>query len=235
MQVKRNFSEQIETQGFALVPALATYDQVEHLLKAIKAAQHETGARHGRDGVYAMRNLLQIEAVQEWTQSKELQQVLVPILGDNYFAVRGILFDKTPGSNWKVGWHQDLSIAVQNRIEVSGFGPWSEKAGVMHVQPPREVLEAMLTVRLHLDECDETNGPLRVVPASHQDGKLAPDAIKEKRRQNGQVICTLVRGGALLMRPLLLHASSPATSPKHRRVVHIEFANQRLGGGLEWN
>lgn len=235
MQVKQNLSKQIETAGFALVPALATDDQVEHLLKAIKAAQHEIGARHGRDGVYAMRNLLQVEAVCKWAQSNELQQVLAPILGDNYFPVRGILFDKTPGSNWKVGWHQDLSIAVQKRVEVSGFGPWSEKAGVTHVQPPCEVLETMLTVRLHLDECDESNGPLRVVPASHRDGKLAPDAIKEKRRHNGQVVCTLPRGGALLMRPLLLHASSPATSPDHRRVVHIDFASQLLLGGLEWN
>jgi hypothetical protein len=226
---------QIIEDGFALVPDLATASEADNLLAAIEAAQGEPGARHGSDGVYAMRNLLQVEVVREWTQRVRVQQLLGPILGDKYFPVRGILFDKTPGSNWKVGWHQDLSIAVQKRVDVPAFGPWSEKAGVTHVQPPREVLETMLTVRLHLDECGENNGPLRVVPASHLDGKLAPEAIQEMRRQNGQVICTLPRGGALLMRPLLLHASSPATSPHHRRIVHIEFASQSLPGGLEWN
>lgn len=229
------FSYFNEEQGFAIVPGLADDSEVEVLLTAIGKAQDEVGARHGRDGVYAMRNLLDVTAVRQWTQSEKLRRVLAPLLGNRYFPVRGILFDKTPGANWKVGWHQDLSIAVKNRVDVEGFGPWSEKAGLLHVQPPREVLEGMLTVRLHLDACDETNGPLRVVPGSHRDGKLLTDTINEKRRLNGQIICTCPRGGALLMRPLLLHASSPATSPHHRRVVHIEFAAQDLPGGLEWN
>ena len=148
--------------------------------------------------------------------------------------VRGILFDKTPGANWKVGWHQDLSIAVKKRVDVPGFGPWSEKAGVPHVQPPCAVLEQMLTIRLHLDECGEDNGPLRVLPGSHTKGKMAPQEIKAYRQATEPVICACPRGGALLMRPLLLHASSLATSPKHRRVVHLEFAAQPLPGGLEW-
>jgi hypothetical protein len=36
------------------------------------------------------------------------------------------------------------------------------------------------------------------------------------------------------MRPLLLHASSPAADPRHRRVIHLEFAAEPLPGGLEW-
>jgi ectoine hydroxylase-related dioxygenase (phytanoyl-CoA dioxygenase family) len=117
---------------------------------------------------------------------------------------------------------------------MANFGPWSEKAGVLHVQPPRDVLEQMLTVRLHLDDCDAENGPLRVLPGSHRCGKMTPDEINRFRQQTEPVICTCPRGGALLMRPLLLHASSPATSPHHRRVVHIEFAAHALPHGLEW-
>src|SRR5262245_7189469 len=84
-----------------------------------------------------------------------------PILGPGAFVVRGLFFDKTPRANWKVSWHQDLTIAVRVRIEAPGFGPWSLKAGVVHVQPPAEILERMATVRLHLDDCSESNGPLR--------------------------------------------------------------------------
>lgn len=36
--------------------------------------------------------------------------------------VKGIVFDKTPAANWKVPWHQDLTICVERRIDVNGFG-----------------------------------------------------------------------------------------------------------------
>lgn len=151
------------------------------------------------------------------------------MVGQRYFPVRGLLFDKTPESNWKVPWHQDLSIAVAARVEAPGFGPWSVKDGVVHVQPPVEVLETMITLRLHLDDCGPDNGPLRVLPGTHALGKVAapPENVSE-------VVCCLPAGGALLMRPLLLHASSPAVAPGRRRVIHLEFASGALPGGLEW-
>src|SRR4029453_8748221 len=87
--------------------------------------------------------------------------------------VRGILLDKVPGANWHVGWHQDLVIPVRERREVSGFGPWTVKAGMPHVKPPAEVLAGMLTIRVQLDDCGQDNGPLRVVPGSHRRGELS--------------------------------------------------------------
>ena len=131
-------------------------------------------------------------------------------------------------------WHQDLTIAVRERHEVPGFAFWSEKAGVMHVQPPVSILENMLAVRLHLDDCGPDNGPVRVLPGSHRHGRIAESEIPAWRQRVAEVVCTVPRGGVLLMRPLLLHASSPAVSPSRRRVVHIEYAADGLPGGLEW-
>jgi hypothetical protein len=74
-------------------------------------------------------------------------------LADRCFPVRAIYFDKTPDSNWNVAWHQNLTIAVRERRDAAGFGPWSVKAGVPHVQPPVELLEHLVAVRLHLDPC----------------------------------------------------------------------------------
>jgi len=156
------------------------------------------------------------------------------VLGPGAFAVRGILFDKTPDANWKVPWHQDLSIAVKEQIEVSGFGPWSLKAGVVHVQPPTGVLESMLAVRLHLDDCGPANGPLRVLSGTHRFGRLEAGSIERLRGEFNEVTCPVASGGALLMRPLILHASSAAKEPGRRRVVHLEFAAAELPGGLEW-
>ncbi len=226
----------IERDGFALVPRAVADAEVDSILHAIENAtvQSSSDVRR-REGVYAIRNVLDVvPALREVVNSPPLRSLVEPILGEGCFPVRGILFDKVPGANWKVPWHQDLSIAVRERIEVEGFGPWSEKAGVPHVQPPARVLENMLTLRLHLDNCGLANGPLRVLPGSHQSGKLDAQEIADWRQCGEEVACIVPRGGVLLMRPLLLHASSASQVPGHRRVLHIEWAAQELPGGLQW-
>jgi ectoine hydroxylase-related dioxygenase (phytanoyl-CoA dioxygenase family) len=156
------------------------------------------------------------------------------ILGPNCRAVKGIFFNKTPESNWKVAWHQDLTIAVTRRIEHPGFGPWTVKDGVHNVQSGTAILERVLAIRIHLDENNLENGPLRVVPGSHRYGRLAQEQIA-RWDKTGAVTCTVPSGGALLMRPLLLHASSACATPTSRRVIHLEFTNTDLPGGLEWH
>jgi ectoine hydroxylase-related dioxygenase (phytanoyl-CoA dioxygenase family) len=145
-----------------------------------------------------------------------------------------LLFDKTPDANWKVAWHQDLTIAVRERIDVPGYGPWSVKGGVVHVQPPTAVLEQMLAVRVHVDACGPENGPLRVLPGSHREGRLSQSEVDLRVKEGEPVRCAIARGGVLAFRPLLLHSSSQAAEPARRRVVHFEFAAAELSGGLAW-
>ena len=163
-----------------------------------------------------------------------LRDLVVPYLGAAAFAVRALVFDKTPLANWKVAWHQDVTIPVTEYRECPGWGPWSRKAGTWHVRPPAEVLEGMLTVRLHLDDCGATNGPVRVIPGSHLAGRLSDAQIETVRRDGVPCDCLVPFGGALLMRPLLLHASAPATAPAHRRVFHVEYAATELPDGFVW-
>jgi ectoine hydroxylase-related dioxygenase (phytanoyl-CoA dioxygenase family) len=82
----------------------------------------------------------------------------------------------------------------------------------------------MITLRLHPDDCGPDNGPLRVIPGSHREGRVRPERIKWWQTDGEVVECHGPAGGALLMRPLLLHSSSPARQPAHRRVLHVEFA-----------
>ncbi len=138
---------------------------------------------------------------------------------------------KVPDANWKVPWHQDVTIAVQNRIEADGFGPWSIKADVLHVQPPAAVLEQMLCLRLHLDTCGEGNGALRVIPGSHRWGRIAEEKIPPIREASPEHVCVLGIGDVFLMRPLLLHASSASRLPDHRRAIHLDFAAVQLPPG----
>jgi len=183
----------------------------------------EPEARHG-----GVRNIL--DDLEAQGLAARIGAALSP--GREVFAVRALLFDKRPGSNWKVPRHQDLSVAVAAKGDVSGFGPWSVKAGVVHARAPAEVLERMFAVRLHLDRTDALNGPLRVVPGSHTDGVLSPDAIAAARSE--EVVVEADAGDVLVMRPLLLHASSAAEQPRHRRVLHIEFSSLDAPAPLDW-
>jgi ectoine hydroxylase-related dioxygenase (phytanoyl-CoA dioxygenase family) len=156
------------------------------------------------------------------------------LLDRNFFPVRAIFFDKTAESNWRVPWHQDLTIAVVAQIETTSFVAWSVKDGIFHVQPPQEILESMATVRLHLDDYLADNGALKIIPGSHLHGKLDAVQITAWTSKQTSVACEVPKGGALLMRPLLLHSSSPARNPSHRRVLHIEYATIELPNGLKW-
>jgi len=226
-------NETIEKDGFAIHENILNRQQTDSLLASLQLDAH-IGTRTRQGTIYAARNLLQISEVQRLVQSPEVRALVEPFLDKAAFAVRGILFDKNNAANWKVIWHQDISIAIKEKFETPGYGPWTQKAGVPHVQPPAEVLERMLTVRLHLDDCHANNGPLKVLSGSHLEGKLHAAAIVQWRDRANETICTVPRGGALLMKPLLLHASSPAVVPEHRRVIHLDFAAHPLANGLQW-
>jgi hypothetical protein len=181
------------------------------------------------------RNLLG----QAWCRSlvgwlKE-QPVISAVLQADAVAVQCTLFEKSSERNWLVPPHQDLSIPVRRKVEAPGLSGWSKKEGVLYVQPPVEVLEQLVAVRIHIDECGPEHGPLRVVPGSHRLGRVGEKDISAIREESGERECVVGRGGALVIRPLLLHASSKATAPNRRRVLHFLFGPGELPLGLEWN
>ena len=220
----------IDRDGWAVTPPVVPQLVIDRLTDDLEL--HTSGLA-GRGGA---RNLLhESPVIRALATSGPVRAVAEAALGDQCFAVRALLFDKTPDANWKVIWHQDLSIAVRARASVAGFGPWSEKAGVPHVQPSVEILEQMLAVRVHLDDCGPDNGPVRVLPGSHRAGRLSATAIEHWRGHAAPVVCLAERGAILAFRPLIVHASSSAAVPGHRRVIHLEFAATELPDPLEWH
>jgi ectoine hydroxylase-related dioxygenase (phytanoyl-CoA dioxygenase family) len=227
--------ERFPQNGFAIVPNVLDAATVTSILHALASVHLQDAVKQRAGRAFGIRRLLEVvPAVRALAQSEALRALVNPILGNDAKVVRGIFFDKTPVANWKVPWHQDVAIALRAKKDVPGFGAWSVKAGVIHAQPPIEILASILTVRLHLDDADETNGALRVIPGSHRHGLLSDDEIQDWKAQATTVPCSVLRGGALLMRPLLLHASSVASRPTHRRVLHLEYSAMNLPGGLEW-
>jgi ectoine hydroxylase-related dioxygenase (phytanoyl-CoA dioxygenase family) len=92
----------------------------------------------------------------------------------------------------------------------------------------------MISIRFHLDACDESNGGLHVIPGSHRAGRIAETVIPSMLAKSQAHLCAVGRGGALVRRPLLLHASSPSQAPAHRRVIHLDFACEQLPFPLKW-
>jgi ectoine hydroxylase-related dioxygenase (phytanoyl-CoA dioxygenase family) len=223
-------AEELVREGFATVTAALSLDEVRQLIDSLEPLFTDVGRAKG--GVRDVFN--RCPELKEWCGGESIRKWVEPIVGQNAIAVNATLFDKAIGRNWKVPFHQDVTIRVKERKPVEGFETWWGKDGVPHVWPNAGVLEKMIAVRIHLDDCDEDNGPLRVIPRSHSSGILNATDIERIRCETNERVCPVSAGDLLLMRPLLLHASSTATTPRRRRVLHLEYAIPELPGGLEW-
>lgn len=196
---KRTIQDEIQSNGFSVCQDVLSPSRIDELIEAFGRI-HQDESAHRRGGI---RNLLALSPkARELSGSSEVTALVEVVLGPGAFPVRGILFDKIPEANWKVPWHQDVTIAVQKRVEAEGFGPWTMKADVVHVQSPAAIaaiLEKMLSVRLHLDECGEKNGALRVIPGSHRSGRIPEGEIPSIRKNSSEHVCAVRRGDALLI------------------------------------
>ena len=233
--MKSILTEVLDREGFALVEEVVARAALAEVASAVATL----GAADTR--FHATRHLLvRCDAVRRLALAPELADLAREVLGSAAFPVKATWFDKTPAANWRVAWHQDRTIAVRERREAPGFSCWTIKAGEPHVQPPHEVLEGMVALRLHLDDCPAENGALRVLPGSHRAGILSAEAIQQSSELGSAVTAVTAvtvearAGDVLLMRPLLLHASSSAMVPSRRRVLHLEYAAAPLPCGLEW-
>ncbi|HEX8616712.1 MAG TPA: phytanoyl-CoA dioxygenase family protein [Thermoanaerobaculia bacterium] len=219
--------DDLESNGFALADIVLSAQQCAHIASSLPAV---AGAARG-----GVRNLIGHPTVVALLSHARLGSYVWSMIGRDLVAVKATLFDKTCEANWRAQWHQDRTITVKERLQVAGFGPWSTKAGSLHVEAPHEVLAQMLAVRIHLDACGPDNGPLRAIPGSHRLGKLADEQIERVVAEGKSTELHVPQGGLLLMRPLLLHASSAALVPDHRRVLHIELAPIEAISPLKWH
>jgi ectoine hydroxylase-related dioxygenase (phytanoyl-CoA dioxygenase family) len=217
-------NEHLEQHGYAIIPNVLSVDQQQTLVAAVGPL-----ADAGRRGLLAEPEVARL------ARRPNILNFVRPHLPAEPHPVRAIYFNKTADSNWLVAWHQDLTIAVQEKVEVAGFSPWSVKDGIPHVQPPVELLKNMLSLRVHLDDCGATNGALRVLAGTHRLGKLSAGDIQELRANHTEHLCGVSAGDVLLMRPLLLHASGRSQCVRQRRVLHIEYAGFDLPEGLRWH
>jgi ectoine hydroxylase-related dioxygenase (phytanoyl-CoA dioxygenase family) len=224
---------QLETEGFCILPDIFAEEETTHLVRLIAAADTSGAVFRKSDDLFAVRQVLKtIPETVPAVFNERLRQIVRSFFGGDYFVVKSIWFDKPGSSNWFVPWHQDLTISTDKKVVSDGYGPWTVKQDQFAVQPPLKVLENCYTVRIHLDETDEGNGALKVVPGSHRKGIYRPETIDWSVET--EVACRVPKGGVMIMKPLLLHSSGRSADNRRRRVIHIEFSNMQLPKGLEW-
>jgi hypothetical protein len=228
---------QIESAGYTIVSRVYEPDECRQiasdLLDALTVcADGSTALRRANGSIYGARNLLDVfpPATEVWRRSR-LIAVLQDVLGPSFGLVRGLYFDKPPASNWSLPWHRDLTIAVRDHsLPSQQFRNPTKKGGVQHVEAPDELLRQMLTLRIHLDDVNDENGPLQVIPGTHHSRDA--EAIQQPVAVHAQA------GDVLAMRPLLMHSSGASRdgTDRHRRVIHLEFAAcESLPDGFQWH
>jgi len=215
----------LDRQGFALVPHLLDGSECDAMAHRLARAQA------GRAGT---RALLSQPWCRDLANHLSGHAALAGLLPPELVAAQCTYFEKSASRNWLVPVHQDLGIPVAERVPHPQLRGWSQKEGVLHVQAPAELLQRLVAVRLHVDDCSAADGPLRVIPGSHLQGPLDESAVAALRQAAGEVVCVAPRGSALVMRPLLLHASSKASGTSLRRVLHVLFGPRELPLGLRW-
>jgi len=218
--------------GFSILQHVFTRKEMNHVKAMIDRYQAQDTSQEGKP-MYAIRHLLAvIPGLTQVLFNPHLKTILSAI-DPSLFLSKAIYFDKPPASNWYVTWHQDTTIHVREKMATGGFFGWTNKAGVIGVCPPEEVLRNTLTLRIHLDNTDEQNGALKVIPGS-QNKRLSDEQIALITQNSIPIICEVDCGGIHLMKPLLLHSSAKTTNQKHRRVIHLEFNSLDLPNGLTW-
>ncbi len=172
-------------------------------------------------------------AVKTLLDAEPLKKTITAICGSSFGVVRIIYFNKSIDRRWFVPWHQDRTIAVRNKVDLKAYRNWTRKKNTWHVEPPVALLERMLTIRIHLDQISEHDGPLEVQTRSHLEGRLTQTEIKDRIATREPVQCLATRGDVLLMNPLLVHRSRRG-SGHQRRIIHLELSPDQLPPPLEW-
>ena len=217
---------QLDEKGFVIVDDIYCKKEIDDMLEIIEST--------GVENKFGVREFLFIAPeIAEKIFTSNLRNIINSIAPNCTKSIKSIYFDKPPSANWIVNWHQDLTINLSNKKEVPNYKNWRETNDRTIVQPDRKLLENIFTIRMHLDDCTKENGALRVIEKSHIKGVIE---IKEwmNNKEGVEKICEVKKGGILIMKPLILHASKRTENQKNRRVIHVEFTDQELPNGLNW-
>jgi ectoine hydroxylase-related dioxygenase (phytanoyl-CoA dioxygenase family) len=198
-----NIKEEILSNGFAIIDKVFTDKEIDDLLQIISLVDISKSTFRKKNNLFAIRQFFkEIPESFNIIFNEKLKSIILEIFGSKFFVVKSIYFDKPKESNWFVSYHQDLTISVDKKIDTQGFKLWTLKQNQFAVQPPIQILKDNFTIRIHLDDTNEENGALKIIPKSHNKDIYTPEKINEQIKN--EYVCKVKKGGIMLMKPLLL-------------------------------
>lgn len=232
-----NHLQQIESEGFVIINNVFSLEEIENIIQEIEKQtvnkDKNESYRESAD-LFAIRQFhKEIPNIVSLVLNQKLKSIIRENFGTDYFITKSIYFDKPPESNWFVAYHQDLTISVDKKVFIENFKHWTVKQNQFAVQPPEAILDKNFTIRIHLDPTTAQNGALKVINKSHQKGIVRTENLDLENKK--ETLCEVEKGGLMIMKPLLFHASNKTTNNQRRRVIHIELSNQMLPSTLEWS
>ena len=230
----KNHKTEISEKGFTIINNIFSDEEINQIINMIESIDTSKETFRKSEDLFAIRQFLkEVPESHPFIFNDNIKKIINDVFGNDYFVVKSIYFDKPEKSNWYVAYHQDLTISVNKKLDLKGFGPWTTKQNQFAVQPPIDYLKNIFTIRIHLDDTDENNGALKVVPKSHSKEIYRPETIDWNVET--EEICSVNKGGIMIMKPLILHRSNRTTNQKKRRVIHVEFSNLELPKELQWS
>ncbi len=234
MENLQNHKTEISEKGFTIINDIFSEKEISQIIDVIDSIDTSKETFRKSEDLFAIRQFLkEVPESHQFIFNDNIRKIINEIFGNNYFVVKSIYFDKPEKSNWYVSYHQDLTISVDKKLDLKGFGPWTTKQNQFAVQPPIDYLKNIFTIRIHLDDTDENNGALKVVPSSHSKEIYRPETIDWNVET--EEICSVNKGGIMIMKPLILHGSNRTTNNQKRRVIHIEFSDMELPEEINWS
>ncbi|WDO12998.1 phytanoyl-CoA dioxygenase family protein [Flavobacterium sp. WW92] len=225
--------KELEERGFTIINSVYSREEINSIKEFINSQDTSSPIFRKSENLFAIRQFIkELPQIKSMVFNDKLKSIINAI-EKNAFIVKSIYFDKPEKSNWFVAYHQDLTISVDKKESIEGFGPWTSKHNQFAVQPPLDILENIFTIRIHLDDTDENNGALKVIDGSHLKKIFRPETINYANEK--EIFCNVEAGGIMLMKPLLLHGSNRTSNQKRRRVIHIEFSNKVLPELIKWS
>jgi hypothetical protein len=228
-----NQKNELETNGFSFINNIYSEIEINQILNCLEIAKLDGDSVVNTQDIFSIRQLLIIiPGLEPLLFNSKFKYLVNELFKSNCFLTKGIYFNKPKESNWFVGYHQDLSISVKTKTVLNDYINWTFKKGRYGVQPPNQILSDTITIRIHLDDTNKENGALRVIPKSHLKGVIRLDSMGLDTKN--EFVCEMKKGGVMLMKPLILHASGRTTNGKNRRVIHLELNKHDLQEPLSW-
>lgn len=217
-------SSELGTAGFALRRDIVNAEGRNLLLRLTTPAFVADAVQHRAGGAFAARGLLRkVPELGRQLEASGVNALATAALGDRAVPIDATFFDKHARANWTVPGHQDRIMVVAGTTKRKH----RIRDGITYAELDAETLAGLVALRVHFDATDGDTGALCVVPGSHRDGILSNGQILEVPLER-YVPCAAAAGDVLVLRPLLLHRSSPSRGDGQRRVLHVVYATNDL-------